>query len=163
MIARGLVASWAMLACVVHAQDVVHGSADAFSAPGAALAWSISRGASEATTAVVVRVATDASRYPWIAVRGVDPFTKAEQPIAPPAPVGGTRDVRIPRSQFADTPRTEWLFFASEEAARAGAAALVVYYLGVPDTAPEFGDPAKQEAYLADRIAKARSSPGTRP
>ena len=42
------------------------------------------RGASEATTSVVVRVASTARNIPWLAVVGVDPFTKAEQVRSPP-------------------------------------------------------------------------------
>ena len=104
----------------VAAQEPVHGSHDVFRAPGIALAWAVQRGADEATTMVVVRLAADPARYAWVAVRGIDPFTKAEQVVAPPRPIGGTGDVRIPRAQFADTPRTEWQLYASEAAARAG-------------------------------------------
>ena len=35
-----------------------------------------------------------------------------------------------------------------------GAPALVVYYHGVPDTAPEFADAGSLSQYLADRLAK---------
>ena len=37
----------------------VHGSADAFAAPGVALAWGVLRGATEADTRIVIRIATD--------------------------------------------------------------------------------------------------------
>ena len=41
------------------------------------------------------------------------------------------------------------------------AAILAVYYLGVPDTTPEFATEASLAAYLADRIARMRA-PGTK-
>ncbi|MEO8485868.1 MAG: hypothetical protein ABI585_05955 [Betaproteobacteria bacterium] len=159
---RWHVALASFMACVGvegAAQTVVHGSADAYASPGVAMAWSIARGADEASTAIVVRVVADPARYAWLAVRGVDPFTQQQQAIAAPQAIGGTRDVRIPRARFADTPRTEWQFYPSESAARAGAATLVVYYLGVPDTTPEFADATKAQAYLADRIVRARANP----
>jgi hypothetical protein len=152
----------AAAAAAAHAQTMVHGSGDAYAAPGVAMAWAVKRGATEATTSIVVRVATDAA-YPWIAVGGIDPFSKQEQGILLAKAVDGKVDVRIPRTQFADTPRTEWMFYASERAARAGNAALVVYYLGVPDTTPEFADDAKLDAYLADRLARARAAGGKPP
>jgi len=62
--------------------------------------------------------------------------------------------VRIARPRFADTPRTEWRFYASEAAVAAGPAALTVYYVGVPDTTPEFADPGKLDPYLAARTAR---------
>jgi hypothetical protein len=60
----------------------------------------------------------------------------------------------MPRSTIGDHPNTEFRFFANEADARAGAPALVVYYHGVPDTAPEFADAGKLSQYLDDRMAK---------
>ena len=34
---------------------------------------------------------------------------------------------------------------------------MVVYYLGVPDTTPEFADDAKLDAYLDKTLARARA------
>ena len=55
----------------------VHGQADAFAKPGIALAWGILRGADEAATQVVLRIAADPAMWPRVAVAGVDPFTQA--------------------------------------------------------------------------------------
>jgi hypothetical protein len=132
----------------------VHGEGDGFATPGASLAWAVARGASEASTFVVVRVAVDRAKYPWLAVVGVDPFTKAELVRQPATTIDATYDVRIPRNTIADHPNTEFRLYASEADARANVPALVVYYHGVPDTAPEFADAAKVSQYLADRIAK---------
>jgi hypothetical protein len=148
----------ALATAAPRAQPVVHGSADAYAAPGLAMAWAVARGADEASTAIVGRVAAEPATFTWLAVRGVDPFSNQQQAIARPQPIAGAIDVRIPRARFADTPRTEWVFYASEGAARAGSAGLVVYFLGVPDTAPEFTDAAKLDAYLAARLARARAT-----
>ena len=147
----------AVLALVSYAAAAplaVHGSGDGFATPGARLAWAIARGANEASTFVVVRVAVERAKYPWLAVVGVDPFTKAEVTRVPATMVDASYDVRMPRGTIADHPNTEFRFFASEGDARAGNAALVVYYHGVPDTAPEFADGAKLTQYLGDRLAK---------
>jgi len=155
VIAR-LLASAALCALGLHAtaQTVVHGSADAFGAPGIAMAWAIERGKDEATTTAVVRVVADRATYGWLDVRGVDPFTQGAEPILAGRAIGGSLDVRIARSRFADTPRTEWRFYATEADAAAGAPTLTVYYVGVPDTTPEFAERAKLDAYLAARTAR---------
>ena len=162
---RSLAAALALgagLACAADAPREVHGSSDAFAAPGIALAWGVLRGRTEAATHVVVRIAVDPQRYPWLALAGIDPFTKAEQPVLRTTEAAGAFDVRIPRAQFADFPRTELRLFASAAAARDGAPALVVFYHGVPDTTPEFADPAKLDAHLAARLA-ALGAAGGRP
>jgi hypothetical protein len=142
------------------AASEVHGSLDAFAARGVALAFGVLRGKDEATTQVVVRVEADRARYGALSVDGVDPFTRASQPLLTPAPIDGVRIVRIPRARFADLPRTEWRFFASARPAAGAAPALLVFYQGVPDTTPEFDDAARLESDLAARIERARREAG---
>ena len=154
-----LACCWLSLASGVWAADAaapreVHGMADGFVVPGVAIAWGVLHAANEASTVVVIRVVADPARYAWVGVASVDPFSKQEQPLRPVAPSSGVMDVRAPRSHFADFPRTEFRLYESEAAARSGVAALVVFYLGVPDTTPEFKAADKLEAYLAERIAR---------
>ena len=63
-----------------------------------------------------------------------------------------------PRPQYADFPRTELRFYSSGAGAEP---ALVVFYLGVPDTTPEFATEANLNTYLVDRIARARAAAGS--
>jgi hypothetical protein len=153
---------WAA-AGLAQAPREAHGSHDAYSAPGVALAWGVLRGADEATTAIVIRIVVDPIAYPWLAVVAIDPFSKQEQAMQRPVQAAGPFDLRIPRAQFADYPRTELRLFDSAAHAQANAPQLVVYYLGVPDTTPEFADAAKLDASLSERIARARTAAGGTP
>jgi len=135
---------------------IEHGSADAFAAPGVALAWGILRGRDEADTRVIVRVEAEPAAYGSLAIDGVDPFTRASQSLLAAQAIGGVLVVRLPRSRFAELPRSEWRFFATTSPRPGDAPALLVYYQGVPDTTPEFDDAAKLDAYLTERIARAR-------
>jgi hypothetical protein len=101
----------------------------------------------------VMRVAYEQGRFARLAVEGVDPFTKERKPAAPPRALSGAFEIRIARKTFADFPRTEILFFDAKSASGAPAE-LVIYYLGVPDTTPEFPTEPALDAYLADRLAK---------
>jgi hypothetical protein len=142
------------------AQDTkeVHGSGDTYGAQGVALAWGVLRGADEASTQVVLRVDANPRVYGTIAVVGKNPFGGQERVLQPPTTINASIDVRVPRAQYADFPRTELRLYS---ATAATAPSLVVYYLGVPDTTPEFTDAAKLDTYLADRIARARAGPRT--
>jgi len=141
----------------------VHGSADVFAAPGVALAWGVLRGATEGDTRIVIRIATDRNAFAAVAVIGTDPFTKGERPILPATPTAAGVDVRVPRAHFADFPRTELRLFGSANPAPDEAPKLVVFYLGVPDTAPEFASATALETYLVARIARAREGIGSKP
>jgi hypothetical protein len=134
----------------------VHGSLDAFAAPGVALAWAILRGKEEASTEVVVRVDTDPSLYRSLNVVGVDPFTKATQSLATVSSVDGTMVVRLLRSRFAELPRTEWRLYSSVRRAPADAPALVIFYQGIPDTTPEFMAEGELSNSLARSIERAQ-------
>jgi hypothetical protein len=154
--------------CVSHAADTkpaaeMHGASDAFAGPGIALAWGILRGKDETATEVVVRLDADPGTYASVAVTGVDPFTKASQPLTPLTRTPGTIEVRLPRSRFADLPRTEWRLYKSANPAVGEAPALLVYYQGIPDTTPEFNDEAKLREDLSRRIERARRAAKGKP
>ena len=101
--------------------------------------------------------------YRSIAATGSDPFTQRTKVLLSATPVAGTLDVRVPRAHFAEFPRTDVRFYTSPPAAPSELPKLVVYYLGVPDTTPEFASEAALDAYLADRLARARNNPGNKP
>jgi len=143
-------------ACAADLPREAHGSADAYSAPGVALAWGVLRGVDESATTVVIRIVTDPSLYPMVAALAVDPFTQRRQSRLPATKVDRAVDLRVPRSSFADLPRSEFRCFPSAADAQADAPRLVVYFLGIPDTTPEFAEPAALDKYLAGRIERAR-------
>jgi len=147
-----LLALFAALALPAMAQDVVHGENSVFASAGVRLAWAVQRGPSEVETLVIVRVVADAG-YRAVRVDGVNPFIKASTMFVAARPLEGAADLSIPRAQFADFPSSQLHFFASMEDAAANKPKLTVFYLGVPDTTPEFADQAAAEAYL-DRMLK---------
>lgn len=136
--------------------------ADAFAAAGVAIAWGVVRGASETATVVAIRVVTDTALYPWVAVTGSDPFTQGQHPLLQPMSSASVINVRSPRAHFADFPRTELRFYGSAADTQSGVPKLVVFYLGVPDTTPEFATEDKLDAYLTDRIARLRRDSGSK-
>jgi hypothetical protein len=137
----------------------VHGVGETYGGLGVSIAWAVLRGASESSTLVVLRVAADPAAYASADVVGRNPFTQGQRQILSRMPVGQRVEVRIARADFADFPRTELRFWSSSPAM--AAPALVVYYLGVPDTTPEFANEAALDAYLTARIERirARKSP----
>ena len=142
----------AALASSAAAQQIVHGENSIFASAGVRLAWAVQRGRSEAETLVIVRVTADAD-IRAVRVDGVDPFTKDRTVFAAARPLDRAADLAIPRAQFADHPSSEFHFFVSMDDAAANKPKLTVFYLGVPDTTPEFADQAAAEAYL-DKMLK---------
>jgi hypothetical protein len=139
--------------------NAVHGSADLYAESGVTLAWGIVRGATEASTLVAVRIVVAPDAFAAIGIVGIDPFTQREQVLLPPSSTVARIDARIPRAQFADFPRTEFRLFGSAATVSTDAPKLVVYYLGIPDTTPEFATEAALEGYLTSRISRGTRKP----
>ncbi|HSB73974.1 MAG TPA: hypothetical protein VLT62_31995 [Candidatus Methylomirabilis sp.] len=132
----------------------VHGENSVFAGHGVAVAWAVLKGATEAETQVLIRIVPAGGGYAYVSLEGIDPFTQKRQEILAGQPLGRQADVRSPRATFADFPRRE-IHLYTLEGWRAGQPTLTVYFLGLPDTAPEFTSEAALLAYLGDALAKA--------
>ena len=128
---------------------VVHGADSVFSEPHLGIVWGVLKNQAEERTMVVIRVSNPAGRYAHVTVDGVDPFTQRRVALVESMPLGASADIRMPRASFADLPRREIHLYATGVDWRTGRPGLTVYYLGVPDTTPEFTTEAALEAYLA--------------
>jgi hypothetical protein len=134
----------ALLLAAAHANGQtreLHGASDYFASDGVSVAWAVLRGADEELTQVRLRVLADPTRYTHFEVFGIDPFSKEAARLAAPRAAPAT--VGIPRARFSQLPRTEVRFHSSD-----GKPALVVFYLSLPDTTPEFDSEAKLERHL---------------
>ena len=153
---KGTILALALLGWpAVAAAQEVHGQDSLFAAPGVAIAWGVLRSTAEAETQVVVRIAGRGEAYRFVSVEAVDPFTRERQPVLDGRPLGDQVDVRSPRAGFADFPRREIHLYRTAEDLRARRPTLTVYYLGVPDTTPEFTTEAALTTYLASALSKA--------
>ena len=155
--AAALVASVASVASAADRVVEMHGMSDAFAAPGVALAWGVLRGTGDAPAVVDVRIAVDPMTYPRVSVIGRDPFSSRERLLAASLTAGLT-DLRVARTTFERYPRTEFRFFATAKREAGETPALIVYFLGVPDTTPEFPNEARLDADLSQRIVRLRSA-----
>jgi hypothetical protein len=138
------------------AQASVHGASSEFAHPTLKLVWAIRKGATEETTDVIIRVANVADAYRWLRVDGVDPFSKARVVLSTPRLFERQADLMIRRARFADHPSAEIHLFRSEDDLRADRPALTVFYLGIPDTTPEFTSAEAADGHLARMLGEGR-------
>ncbi|HEV2054949.1 MAG TPA: hypothetical protein VGV06_07240 [Methylomirabilota bacterium] len=145
-----------LLAQLLAQAETVHGGDSVFLSPGIGIAWGVLRAPTEEETVVVTRISNPMARYAYLRAEGVNPFTGRRTAVVEGVPLGARADVKSPRAGFADFPRREFHLFATEAEWRARKPALTVYYLGVPDTTPEFTSQAALDAYLAGTQPPAR-------
>ena len=84
-----------------------HGARDAWAEPGLALAWGVLRGPDETRTRVVIRIEADAQRHASLRASGRDPFGGGSVDLPVQRDADGAWRIDLPRSHFADHPRTE--------------------------------------------------------
>ena len=163
MTVRGARALWvAVLALVsgsldpAHAQETVHGADSLFVAPTVKIAWAVQKAASEDATTVVIRVVNSAGSYRSVRMDGVDPFSKSRKVLVPVRSIVEHADLIVPRAGFAEHPSCEIHLYRSEPASADQTASITIYYLGVPDTTPEFPTKEAMDAYLGKIIEAGR-------
>jgi hypothetical protein len=71
-------------------------------------------------------------------------------------------DVRTSRATFADFPRREIHFYAASDQHAQGPG-LTVYFMGLPDTSPEFDSEAALTKYVEDTLVKLLGTKGPTP
>ena len=140
----------------------IHGENSSFAGHGILMAWGILKATIEDQSQVVVRIVPVEPAYTHLRVDGVDPFTQNRQEVVSARPLGQGAEVRSPRGSFAEFTRREFHFFTADDW-RAERPSLTVYFMGVPDTSPEFLAEAPLSAYLVETIAKLKGGAGQKP
>jgi hypothetical protein len=142
----------------------VHGENSVFAGEGIAIVWGILKAPVEDQSQVILRIVPLVQPFAAVRIEAVDPFTQKRDVVLHGQPLGDRLDVRSLRGSFADFPRREIYLYRTVADWQARRPTATIYYLGVPDTTPEFTSEAAFSAYLADAVAKMQgAAPGRRP
>jgi hypothetical protein len=141
----------------------VHGENSVFAGEGVAIAWGILKAPVEDQSQVTLRIVPRGRSVAVVRIEAVDPFTAKRQVVLDGQPLGERLDVHSLRGSFADFPRREILLYRTVADWRAGRPTAVIYYLGVPDTTPEFASQGALDAYLRDALATIQGGQGRKP
>jgi len=135
------------------AAEQVHGENSSFQGHGVIMAWAVLKAAEEDRSEVVVRLVADPT-FRFLRWDGVDPFTGVRRVITPGQSLRERVELRSLRNSFAEFTRREFHFFRTAEELQTDHAALTIFFVGIPDTAPEFLAEAALQGYLDQTLAK---------
>ncbi len=142
----------------------VHGENSVFAGEGVAIAWGILKAPVEDQSQVILRIVPLGKSVAALRIEAVDPFTQKRDVVLDGESLGDRLDVRSLRGSFADFPRREVHLYRTAADWQARRPNATIYYLGVPDTTPEFTSEAALSAYLAEALAKVQgAAQGRRP
>jgi hypothetical protein len=142
--------------------EQVHGENSEFVGHGVAIVWGILRGTGEGDTQVVLHIAPAGGAFAAVSLEGVDPFTHRRQEFVRTRALSSGVELRTPRATYADFPRREVHFYAARDQ-DAQRPSLTVYFMGLPDTTPEFASEATLRGYLDETLAKLIGAKGRTP
>jgi hypothetical protein len=135
--------------------EQIHGENSEFVGHGVAMAWGILKAPVEDQSLVVLRIVPLDPSVVSVRVDGVDPFTQRRQEFLTLTALGSGLDVTTPRGTFAELTRREiHLYTASDTQARRPS--LTIYFMGLPDTTPEFLAEPALRTYLDQTMRKLR-------
>lgn len=143
----------------------LHGADSTFVAEGLALMWAVLRGQDEESTLVHLRIAKlspAAEAYRFFSMISVDPFSGDSRVELRGAPLEEDNLVVMPRSTYQSFSSKRLLFHRDAGGPDGPEAALTIYYLGLPDTSPEFADLEALRAYFDDTLRRLAGSPAAR-
>ena len=140
----------------------VHGENSSFRGNGVAMVWVVLRGTSEEDTQVILRIAPAGGNYVAVSLDGVDPFSGRRHELFAMQPMANPLDTRTPRATFADLPRREIHFYTAADR-NARRSSLTIYFMGLPDTTPEFASDTALQLYLDETLAKLLAAKGRTP
>ena len=128
--------------------ESLHGADGVFVVPEAGIVWAVLKQSSGDKATVWLRIINSARKFSHVAVDGVDPFSKKRERVEAGIKLEAEARLASDRDTFSDLPSREVHLYRTAAAMRANIPTLTVYYLGVPDTTPEFSTRSAMEEYF---------------
>jgi hypothetical protein len=130
--------------------EEIHGSGAVFASDDIGIVWAVHKQATGDKATVWWRIVNRKAKFSHVSMDGVDPFSKKRERVTPTVALSAELNLSSDRDTFADLTSRQIHFYLNAADAQADKPAVTVYYLGVPDTVPEFTDEAKMNAYLRE-------------
>jgi hypothetical protein len=135
----------------LHGQEVIHGADSVFEKEGITILWAILKGKTEESSCVYIKIMISDDQlkaFQIFSMEAVDPFSKEKEWVVKGEELKMENSVKSIRSSFKDKTSRRILFYRSRQAFEKENPDMSVYYLGVPDTSPEFLSEKDMEDYF---------------
>jgi hypothetical protein len=142
---------------LVYGQKEYHGADSVFRMEGVTILWAILKGSDENSSWVYTRIINNRDgngSFQCFGVEAVDPFSNKKEWVVKGEKLQKENLVKSIRSSFKDMTGRRFLFYRSIKDFDEGRPAMIVYYMGVPDTAPEFISEKKLEDYFGKAVER---------
>ena len=146
-----------------------HGADAIFQAEGIAIFWAILKGDDDEHSLVFINIVSTgktASPFRKFRLQAMDPFSKEKKWVFRDKDFEQNNLIKLNRASFRNMMERRFFFYMKDEPALDSRPDMTVYYMSIPDTAPEFLDESGLLSYFKGamaRLAKTRSAVGVTP
>jgi len=146
-----------------------HGADTVFQAEGIAIFWAILKGEDDEHSLVFINIVSTgktASPFRKFSLQAMDPFSKEKKWVFTDKALKKNNLIKLNRASFRNLMERRFFFYKKDEPALDSRPEMTVYYMSIPDTAPEFLNESDLLSYFQEamaRLAKARSAGGEKP
>jgi hypothetical protein len=134
-----------------------HGADSLFDKEGIVILWAILKGSTEESSWVYIKIIQTGgspASFELFGVEAVDPFSNQKEWVLKGEPFKKENMVKSIRVSFREKTARRILFYAKAEDLLRENPAMIVYYLGVPDTSPEFMTEREIENYFRQAFSR---------
>ena len=137
-----------------------HGADSIFEKEGIVVLWAMMKGPTEETSWVYIKIIQTGggpTSFQLFGVEAVDPFSNQKEWVVKGEACKKENMVKSVRASFRDKTGRRILFYRSNGEYQAEKPAMTVYYLGVPDTSPEFLSEKDIEDYFVKALERVKT------
>jgi len=134
-----------------------HGADSIFEKEGIIMLWAILKGSTEESSWVYIKIIQTGEGpafFQFFGVEAVDPFSNQKEWLLKGEPLKKENIAKSIRASFREKTARRVLFYEKAEDLLKENPAMIVYYLGVPDTSPEFMTEREIEDYFAKALER---------
>ena len=153
-----ILAVTAFSASFAYAETEHHGADSVFEKEGILILWAILKGQDEAISWVFIRIINSGGNpFQFYSVEAIDPFSKEKEWIIRGHKLEKDNLVKSVRTSFKDKTSRRILFYGNREALEKEKPDMTVFYLGVPDTAPEALSEKEMDSYFQKALDRLKN------
>jgi hypothetical protein len=134
-----------------------HGADSLFEKEGIVILWAILKGSAEESSWVYIKIIQTGggpASFQLFSVEAVDPFSNQKEWVVKGEVLKKEYMVKSIRASFRERTARRVLFYEKAEDLLKGNPAMIVFYLGVPDTSPEFSTEGGIENYFEKAFSR---------
>ena len=139
-------------------KDLAYHGADAiFQAEGIAIFWAILKGDDDEHSLVFINIVfpgKTASPFRKFSLQAIDPFSKEKKWVFTDKVFEKNNLIKLNRASFRNMMERRFFFYMKNEPALDSSPDMTVYYMSIPDTAPEFLDESSLLTYFKGAMVR---------